>query len=88
MLAGPDSDISIVALSSVVQERLYQLAVVCGAVGVSSGLSFSLRLNMASLSLLIADNVSVPRSSDAQAVLKAPIRNHGPRPVTSLWDQE
>src|ERR1700743_3593770 len=73
VLPSPDSDISIVALSSVAQECLYQLTVAVDAAAVSGGLSFGPRLNMASLSLLIAENVSVPRWSDARAILKLPI---------------
>jgi hypothetical protein len=54
VLAGPDNDINIVALSSVAQHRLCQ-PILRDAVGVSSGLSFSLQLDM-TLSLLIVDD--------------------------------
>jgi hypothetical protein len=53
VLTGPDSDINIVALSSAAQDRLSQPALLGDAVGASGGLSFSLRLDIASLSFVV-----------------------------------
>ena len=47
VLAGPDSDINIVAPSSAAQDRLCQPAVLRGGVAVEGGLSGNMQLNMA-----------------------------------------
>ena len=52
VLAGPDSDINIVAPSSEAQDRLCQPGVLRGGVAIEGGLSSNMQLNMASLSCL------------------------------------
>jgi translation initiation factor 6 (eIF-6) len=52
VLAGPDSDINIDALSSVAQERLRKPHVLRGGVAIKGGLVANTVLNIASLSLL------------------------------------
>ena len=53
VLAGPDSDINIVALSSEAQDLLCQLYVLLGGVAAEGGLSLNMESNMASLSLFM-----------------------------------
>jgi hypothetical protein len=53
VVAGPDSDINIVAPSSEAQAPLCQPTVLRGAVGIANGLSFGMQSNMASLSLFM-----------------------------------
>jgi hypothetical protein len=53
VLAGPDSDINIVAPSSVAQDRLCQLDVLLGRVGAEGGLLSNVQFNMASLSFFL-----------------------------------
>src|SRR5712672_1942699 len=50
VLAGPDTDINIVAPSSVAQDLLCQLDVLLGSVGAEGGLLSNVQFNMASLS--------------------------------------
>ena len=53
VLAGPDSDINIVAPSRTAQDRLSQPGVLRGGVAIKGGLSANMELNMASLSLFM-----------------------------------
>ena len=53
VLAGPDSDINIVAPSRTAQDRLSQPGVLRGGVAIKGGLSANTVLNMASLSLFM-----------------------------------
>jgi hypothetical protein len=53
VLAGPDSDINIVALISEAQERLCQPDILRGGVAAEGGLSSNVQFNMASLSLFM-----------------------------------
>ena len=58
VLAGPDSDINIVAPSSAAQDRLSQPGVLRGGVAIKGGLSANMELNMASLSLFYDASVA------------------------------
>jgi hypothetical protein len=53
VLAGPDSDINIVALSSEAQDLLCQTDALLGGVAAEGGLSLNMESNMASLSLFM-----------------------------------
>ena len=53
VLAGPDSDINIVAPSSEAQDRLSQPSVLRGGVAIKGGLAANMVLNMATLSLFM-----------------------------------
>jgi hypothetical protein len=50
VLAGPDSDINIVAPSSEAQDRLCQPELLVGGIGAEGGFSSNVQSNMASLS--------------------------------------
>jgi hypothetical protein len=52
VVAGPDSDINIVAPSSEAQDRVCQPGVLLGGVAVKGGLSGNMVLNMSTLSCL------------------------------------
>jgi hypothetical protein len=53
VLAGPDRDINMVALSSEAQDRLRQPDALLGGVAAEGGLSLNMESNMASLSLFM-----------------------------------
>jgi hypothetical protein len=58
VLAGPDSDINIVALSSEAQDLLCQLDALHGGIAAEGGLSSNVQFNMASLSLFYDASVA------------------------------